>query len=88
MQTEILDDLTSKPRPRLSDDCLITAKQVREILGGISETHIWRLLNHPNYAALRFPRAIKINRRNYWKIVEIREFIGRQAARSIGKCVA
>lgn len=84
MQTEILDDLTSKPRPRLSDDCLVSAKQVREILGGISETQIWRLLKDPTYSGLEFPRAIKIGQRNFWKISEIREFIGRQAARSIG----
>jgi predicted DNA-binding transcriptional regulator AlpA len=64
------------------DDALIGAKKARELLGNCSEMHIWRLLNLKDYAALKFPKPIKINTRNYWKRCDIRNWIERQAALS------
>ena len=62
-------------------DDLITSRQLRGILGSCSEMHIWRLGNDPAYRNLRFPRAIKINRRNYYRLSEVRAWINVQAAR-------
>ena len=73
----------SEPRPvartAIADTQLITAKQLREILGDCSEMHLWRLLNDQKYRALKFPRPIPINRRNYFRLSEVRRWISERA---------
>jgi predicted DNA-binding transcriptional regulator AlpA len=69
-------------RTAIDDTQIITTKQLREILGGCSEMHIWRLLNDPSYRALKFPRPIPINRRNYFRLQEVRRWIGERARES------
>jgi predicted DNA-binding transcriptional regulator AlpA len=66
----------------LSDECLITSKPVREICGNCSDMHIWRLLNEEKYLALAFPKPIKINDRNYWRLGAIRRWICEQEVQS------
>jgi hypothetical protein len=44
--------------------------------------HIWRLLNREKLQALAFPKPIKINDRNYWRLGTIRRWIEDQEARS------
>jgi len=61
------------------DDALIGARKARQLLHNCSEMHIWRLLNLAAYAALKFPKPIKINTRNYWKRCDILKWIERQA---------
>ena len=56
-------------------DQLITAKRLRELLGGVSEMHIWRLLSLEAYRPLQFPRPTKINGRNYWSLREVNAWI-------------
>jgi predicted DNA-binding transcriptional regulator AlpA len=65
-----------------SDESLITGKQLREFLGSCSEMHIWRLLNKEKYRALAFPKPIKINDRNYWRLGAVRQWIRDQEAQS------
>jgi predicted DNA-binding transcriptional regulator AlpA len=62
-------------RSPLSDESLIACKQLREMLGGCSEMHIWRLLHDEKNQALAFPKPIKINDRNYWRLRAIRQWI-------------
>jgi len=71
-----------RTRLPLSDECLITSGQLREILGDCSEMHIWRLLNEQKYQALAFPKPIKINDRNYWRVGAVRQWIRDQEAQS------
>jgi predicted DNA-binding transcriptional regulator AlpA len=59
----------------LSDESLVTSKRLRELLGDCSEMHIWRLLNDEKNQALAFPRPIKINDRNYWRLGAVRQWI-------------
>ena len=66
----------------LSDECLIASKPVRQICGNCSEMHIWRLLNEEKYQALAFPKPIKINDRNYWRLGAIRQWIREREAQS------
>jgi predicted DNA-binding transcriptional regulator AlpA len=61
---------------------LATAKRVRELLGGVSEMHLWRLMCHEAYRHLKFPAPIKINNRNYFRLGEVAAWIDAQAARS------
>jgi predicted DNA-binding transcriptional regulator AlpA len=67
---------------QLSDESLITGKQLREFLGCCSEMHIWRLLNKEKYQPLAFPKPIKINDRNYWRLGAVRQWIRHQEAQS------
>jgi predicted DNA-binding transcriptional regulator AlpA len=60
---------------KLDEECLITTKQLRRLFGDCSEMHIWRLLNEKKYQALTFPKPIKINDRNYWRLASIRQWI-------------
>jgi predicted DNA-binding transcriptional regulator AlpA len=69
-------------RSHLSDECLIATKQVRELLGDCSEMHIWRLLNKEKYQPLAFPKPIKINDRNYWRLGAVRQWIRDREAQS------
>jgi predicted DNA-binding transcriptional regulator AlpA len=69
-------------RSQLSDENLITGKQLREFLGGCSEMHIWRLLNEEKYEPLAFPKPFKINDRNYWRLGAVRQWIRDQEAQS------
>jgi predicted DNA-binding transcriptional regulator AlpA len=65
-----------------SDESLIPSRQLRQLLGSCSEMHIWRLLNREKLRPLAFPRPIKINDRNYWRLGAIRRWIEDQEARS------
>ncbi len=64
--------------PALGDECLIGSKAVRELLGGVSNMQIWRLLNDERYRALKFPRPIVIGRRSHWRLGDLRRWINRQ----------
>jgi predicted DNA-binding transcriptional regulator AlpA len=75
----------SRRATRLSDEALITARQLRDLLGGCSEMHIWRLLNKRELQPLAFPKPIKINGRNYFRLRAIRRWIEKQEAKSQGE---
>jgi predicted DNA-binding transcriptional regulator AlpA len=60
---------------QFSDECLITGKQVRKLVGNCSEMHIWRLLNEKKYQPLGFPKPVKVNGRNYWLFGVMRQWI-------------
>ena len=52
-------------------DKKISAKQVREMLGGISDMSLWRYLNAPDCADMNFPKPIYIKKRRYWSSEEL-----------------
>lgn len=58
---------------------LLTAKQVRQRCGGISDMSLWRWLDSDT---LGFPKPVYIMRRRFWDADEVEEFIARQAAAS------
>jgi predicted DNA-binding transcriptional regulator AlpA len=82
MQASVSTESEARPVARtaaIDDTQLITTKQLRVILGDCSEMHVWRLLNDQKYRALKFPRPIPINRRNYFRLQEVRRWIGERA---------
>lgn len=68
--------------PQPSDESLITSKQLCELLGACSEMHIWRLLNGEKNQALAFPKPIKVNERNYWRLGAVPQWIREREAES------
>ena len=59
----------------VDDDTLLTSKQVRARVGGVSDMCIWRWMRDNR---VQFPRPLQMNRRNYWKLGDLRRW---QAAR-------
>jgi predicted DNA-binding transcriptional regulator AlpA len=77
----------------LSDEHLISVEQTCEMLGGCSRMHLWRLASDKadkTYKALEFPRPITIGKvgrheRKYFRLGEIRRWIAKRAALSVGR---
>jgi predicted DNA-binding transcriptional regulator AlpA len=82
VQLQSASEPSRRAAPPLSDESLITGRQLRDSLGGCSEMHIWRLLNAKKYHALAFPKPIKINDRNYWRLGAIRNWVREREAQS------
>jgi predicted DNA-binding transcriptional regulator AlpA len=72
---ETVEALSHSMQSQPSDETIITSKQLRELMGHCSEMHIWRLLNDEKYHGLAFPKPIKINDRNYWRLGAVRQWI-------------
>jgi predicted DNA-binding transcriptional regulator AlpA len=62
------------PHDNVND--LISTKKLRQ-RHDVSDMTIWRRLNDPG---LNFPKPIKINRRNFWRLGDVEEFERRMAA--------
>ena len=52
-------------------DRQLTSKQVRDMLGGISDMSLWRFLHDKH---LNFPKPIYINRWRFWSNQELNEW--------------
>ena len=55
--------------PSLDDDALLNSGQVKARCGNVSDMAIWRWLRDER---VQFPQPIKINRRNYWRLGDLR----------------
>ena len=53
-------------------DKKITSKDLRELLGGISDMSLWRFLHDKK---LGFPKPIYINRRRFWSHDELQQWL-------------
>lgn len=58
------------------DDTLLTSNQTRARVGNVSHMCIWRWIRDER---VQFPQPIQINRRNYWRLGDLRRW---QAART------
>ena len=53
-------------------DKKITSKDLRGLLGGISDMSLWRFIHDKK---LGFPKPIYINRRRFWSQEEIKQWL-------------
>jgi len=60
----------------------ITSKQLRELLGGISDMSLWRFLNS---SYLDFPKPTYINKRRFWSAAEVEEWFSNQPSYKDGR---
>lgn len=65
-----------KTTPATDDDTLLTSNQTRARVGNVSNMCIWRWMRDER---VLFPQPIQINRRNYWRLGDLRRW---QAART------
>jgi len=56
-------------------DKKINSKQVKDMLGGISDMTLSRYVKDPSYADMKFPKPIYINRRRYWSHEELTQWL-------------
>jgi predicted DNA-binding transcriptional regulator AlpA len=53
------------------DDTLLTSNQARARVGNVSHMCIWRWIRDER---VQFPQPIQINRRNYWRLGDLRRW--------------
>ena len=53
------------------DDTLLTSNQTRARVGNVSHMCIWRWIRDER---VQFPQPIQINRRNYWRLGDLRRW--------------
>lgn len=59
---------------------MIGARQVRELVGNISEMTLWRWMQNERLA---FPKPIVIQRRRYWRKEEVTAWLDQRALASL-----
>jgi len=62
-------------------DHKINSKQLREMLGGISDMSLWRFV-HSKY--LDFPKPTYINKRRFWSSSDIEDWFRKQPSSKSG----
>lgn len=53
---------------------VISAPEARRYVGGISEMSLWRWERDPD---MGWPQPVRVNRRKYYKVAELDEFLAR-----------
>jgi predicted DNA-binding transcriptional regulator AlpA len=66
-------------QPSGDDDILLTSNQTRARVGNVSQMCIWRWLRDDR---VRFPQPIQINRRNYWRLGDLRQWQAERTGRA------
>jgi predicted DNA-binding transcriptional regulator AlpA len=61
------------------DDSLLTSNQTRARIGGVSHMCIWRWIRDER---VQFPQPIQINRRNYWRLGDLRRWQAERVGRA------
>jgi hypothetical protein len=67
------------PPSTVDDDTLLTSAPVRARVGNVSTMCVWRWMRDPR---VMFPRQVKINLRNYWRLGDLRRWQAERAAAS------
>ncbi len=62
--------------PASDDDVLLNSAQTKARCGNVTDMCLWRWMRDERVA---FPQPLKINRRNYWKLADLRAWQERHA---------
>jgi len=62
-------ELRRKSAPDLDDEALLNSAQTKARCGNVTDMCLWRWMRDER---VNFPQPVKINRRNYWKLGDIR----------------
>jgi predicted DNA-binding transcriptional regulator AlpA len=69
MHPQVYAEMRRASMPALDDEALLNSAQVKARCGNVSDMCIWRWLRDERVA---FPQPIQINRRNYWRLGDLR----------------
>ena len=76
MQTQTEAENRSASMPSLDDDALLNSAQVKARCGNVTNMCIWRWMRDDR---VQFPKPIQINKRNYWRLGDVRAWRERHA---------
>jgi predicted DNA-binding transcriptional regulator AlpA len=71
LQTSETSGSATNAATRDDDDTLLTSNQTRARVGNVSHMCIWRWRRDER---VQFPQPIQINRRNYWRLGDLRRW--------------
>jgi predicted DNA-binding transcriptional regulator AlpA len=72
MQKQEVIKTASQPHiQNIDDDVLLTSKHVCARFGDVTVMSLWRWMNDEKIA---FPKPLKINNRNYWRLGDLRHW--------------
>ena len=71
MQTQTYAEPHRASIPDLDDDALLNSAQTKARCGNVTDMCLWRWMRDER---VRFPRPLKINRRNYWRLGDLRQW--------------
>ena len=69
MQQQQYADARRASMPDLDDDALLNSAQTKARCGNVSDMCLWRWMRDDR---VRFPKPLQINRRNYWRLGDLR----------------
>ena len=64
----------------VDDDILLTSNQTCARVGGVSHMCLWRWQRDER---VNFPQPIQINRRNYWRLGDLRRWQAERASQKV-----
>jgi predicted DNA-binding transcriptional regulator AlpA len=79
MQSHIQAESRRASMPAQDDDALLNSAQTKARCGNVTDMCIWRWMRDPR---VQFPQPLQINKRNYWRLGDLRRWQEEQAARS------
>lgn len=78
MRRNLLETTAHVVDPTLDEETLLNSKQTRKRVGDVSAMCIWRWMRDER---VLFPKPIQINRRNYWRLGDLRSWQEAQSKR-------
>ena len=69
MLTQVQPDFRRQAAPDLDNEALLNSAQTKARCGNVTDMCIWRWLRDPR---VQFPQPVKINKRNYWRLGDLR----------------
>lgn len=79
MLTQSLAELRRQSAPDLDNEALLNSAQTKARCGNVTDMCIWRWLRDPR---VQFPQPVKINRRNYWRLGDLRAWQNQHRAQN------
>ncbi len=78
MQTQIHSAEHHAAVQHLDNDTLLNSAQTKTRCGNVTDMCIWRWMRDPR---VQFPLPVTINRRNYWRLGDLRHWQEQHAAK-------
>ncbi len=79
MQPQSHAELRRQSAPDLDDEALLNSAQTKARCGSVTDMCIWRWLRDPR---VQFPQPVKINKRNYWRLGDLRAWQAQHRSRT------
>lgn len=79
MLTQVHPELRRQSAPDLDDEALLNSAQTKARCGNVTDMCIWRWLRDPR---VQFPQPVKINKRNYWRLGDLRAWQAEHRSRN------